>query len=97
MKRTPLKRIGKKGKAWNNTRRKLKTIFEQMGITFCEKCGSDFGLSFAHSKKRRFILDQSELEEVALLCIKCHSEIEVLPHSEMYSAISNIINKRANV
>ena len=85
---------GRKTKQWNNTRRQLKKEFEQKGITFCEVCGSNFGLSFAHRQKRRFITEDTELKTVALLCIPCHQSIEQLPHSEMFKQITEIIEQR---
>ena len=58
---------------WSKTRAKLKKRFAEMGITFCEKCGTTFNLSFAHRLKRRFITNEAELMTVALLCIPCHT------------------------
>lgn len=77
-------------------RAKLKEKFERLGITRCELCFGTFGLAFAHSKKRRFILTDEELEEVALLCQPCHEKIEFSGHEEMYKAITDIIKWRQN-
>lgn len=85
---------GRKTKQWNKTRAELKKQFAEMNITFCENCGSTFGLSFAHSKKRRHI-QGDEIREVALLCVNpCHLEFEALPESEMNAKILEIISKR---
>lgn len=65
-----------------------------MGITRCELCGGTFGLSFAHSKKRRFIQTDEDWYEVALLCQKCHETVEFAGHEEMYRAIREIIERR---
>lgn len=74
--------------------RELKRIFEQMNITFCEICGTRDFLSFAHSRKRRFITDDAGMKEVALLCIADHEILERLPHELMFERITEIINKR---
>lgn len=79
---------------WSKVRARLKKTFENLGITFCEICGSTFNLSFAHSKKRRFITSEAELTEVCLICIPCHQEIETLPHVEMHRKVIEIIERR---
>jgi hypothetical protein len=85
---------GRKSKAWDKTRAELKKRFEKQGITFCESCGSSFGLTFAHRLKRRFITTPEELYLVALLCLPCHQAVEVLPHEEMYRVITELIENR---
>lgn len=91
-------RLGKKGKAWETERRRLKIKFERMGVTECEAdfmhdCWVDNGLSFAHSKKRADIRGE-ELSEVALLCPTAHKHVESLPKEEMCNIIRRIIAKR---
>ncbi len=88
-----MNRAGKKTKAWDACRARLKREFMKMGITRCEMCNNDNFLSFAHSKKRRHIVGD-ELSEVALLCIPCHSGVELLPEAEMTTLIRNIIATR---
>jgi phage terminase large subunit GpA-like protein len=85
---------GKKVKAWDDTRRKLKREFFKNGIVRCEMCGSSEMLSFAHRRKRRFITDEKELATVALLCLRHHDEIERKSHEEMYRIITEIIKSR---
>ena len=83
MKRSPLKRLGKKGLAWEKVRRELKVKFQRAGITTCEirghGCWYDNGLGFAHAKKRRN-LGPGELSVVALACCVCHDRIDVREH-----------------
>lgn len=57
-------------------------------------CHGTFGLSFAHSKKRRFIQTDEDWEEVALLCQPCHQKIEFSGHENMYEAVRRIIENR---
>lgn len=85
---------GKKMKAWDKARAKLKTLFEKQGITVCEKCGADNFLSFAHRFKRRHIVDEEELMNVALLCVPCHEVLERLPEYQMCQEITAIIRNR---
>ena len=76
----------------------LKNKFLEMGVTSCElhwphHCWHTEGLSWAHSKKRRFI-QGDEIYEVALLCPIAHDLAENLPHKEMYKLICEIIQRR---
>jgi hypothetical protein len=46
------------------------------GLRVCEICGSNFGLTFAHRKKRRFynsVAELSDHNEWILACIDCHN------------------------
>lgn len=86
--------MGKRTDKWNRVRAKLKKKFEAMGITRCELCFGTFGLSFAHAKKRRFITEDADWEDVALLCQPCHEKIEFSGHEQMEEAIRQIIDSR---
>lgn len=83
---------GKKTRAWDAVRRKLKERFLKMNVTRCEQCNAAYPLGFAHRYKRRHITDQTELETCALLCNPCHERIEY--GGNMYAEISQIIEKR---
>lgn len=89
---------GKKTRAWESTRGQLKKRFESVGITSCEirlpQCWGNYALSFAHAKKRRFLIGE-EIEVVALSCAPCHTAIEGMPHNEMEKIVMRAINKRS--
>lgn len=89
---------GKKVKAWDAARKKLKVAFQEVGITSCELqlfgCMRDFGLSFAHAEKRRFIVTPAQLNECAISCASCHLLIEALTHEEMAMRVREIIASR---
>ncbi len=91
-----LKATGDKTDAWANTRAELVVRFEAAGVTSCELkwegCWRNNALSFAHSKKRRYIASQEELEIVALLCQKCHHAVEYSPN--MTVIIERVIASR---
>lgn len=91
-----LKRRGEKTDQWEITRKALIPRFEAAGITSCELgyygCFRNNFLSFAHSKKRRFITSQRELEEVCLCCTNCHGRIEF--SKDMYEIICKVIARR---
>lgn len=97
MKRSWIKRAGKKTKEWDAARKILKGKFQRARITTCElgyaKCMHDSFLSFAHAKKRRF-LKPDELQEVILCCQPCHQIIEQMPYALMYEAVQKIIDSR---
>lgn len=89
-----MKRIGKKTKAWDSVRRRLKIVFEAASITRCEVCGTDNGLGFAHSLPRRNIRTKEAMEEVALLCFIDHDRIDSSGHIKQYTKIREIIAAR---
>lgn len=97
MKRTKLKRLGKKGLAWEKVRRELKVKFQRAGITSCEirgyGCWGDNGLGFMHAKKRRN-LGPGELSVVCLGCCICHDRAELLPEQEMTALVMQTIASR---
>lgn len=83
-----------KVRVWEKKRAELKQRFFNAGIVSCEMCGSTFGLSFAHSKKRRDIVGD-EIDDCALLCVDpCHNWVEKLSHAEMFRVIQQIIKNR---
>ena len=84
MKRTPLKRLGKRGRQWYNDRKELKIDYERRGIVFCELklngCFGDNYLGFAHRHKRSWYYKHPELlkdfNQTLLACAPCHDKIE---------------------
>lgn len=93
----------KQGKLWQKIKKQKIEEFSSLGIVRCEMCNgqpsSDFSrqiLDFAHSKKRRKIVDEKELAEVALLCRSCHNYIEYqMTHDEMEQTVKRIIEQRS--
>ncbi len=71
-------KLGKKGKLNKKSNKLLKQIFLDKGITYCEVCGTNHGLTFAHKEKRRNMTPEqlSDFNYVLLLCIQCHQDIE---------------------
>jgi hypothetical protein len=93
-----MNRLGKRGRAWENARRKLKRIFESKGILTCELrypgCWHDNGLGFMHRVKRRKITSDEELLTVALACNFCHAQAEFLSPDEMFRIVTETIEQR---
>jgi len=78
-----LRRVGKIGKRNIDANRKIKRMFLEKGITFCElklEGCMNWPLQIAHRHKRVYYKDKPELlydfGEVALACQLCHSKIE---------------------
>jgi hypothetical protein len=86
--------IGPRTKQWVRIRNELKKRFAGVGITFCELCGSRFGLGFAHRKRRRNC-DEAELHIAALLCTDCHHSVDAHGSDHMYNAVNEIIRNRS--
>lgn len=93
-----LRRVGRNSHSqdWRRRWPKLKRAFERDGITRCERCGSDYFLTPAHSLKRRHITNETQMDEVALLCQPCHETLELSGEAKMYPAICDIIANRPN-
>lgn len=72
--------MGRITKLNQKANRILKKLFMDKGVTYCEVCGSNSMLSWAHKKKRRAYYSQpeklSDFNEVLLLCVPCHQAIE---------------------
>lgn len=75
-----MKQIGKKGRINQRANRELKKKFMALGIDRCEISGSNFGLGFAHRRKRREYYGQeeklSDINEVVLVSVKIHNLME---------------------
>lgn len=88
---------GKKTKAWNNARAKIKKQFMAWGITTCELklegCWKDNALGFAHLDKRRY-LTAEDLTKVVLTCTPCHEQTEYIGRKEMRELLEAIIKDR---
>lgn len=75
---------GKRTKQWQAEVRKLKKLFDQKGIRYCELrfdgCWNYNGLGFAHRHKRAFYYDKptllGEFSHIILACNHCHAIIE---------------------
>lgn len=100
MKRSPLRKAGKKTKEWQAVwRHEVKPMLERAGITRCEfgyeGCWGGNGLTPAHSLKRRNITTPDQLKEVALACIVCHQLLDLMPEVLMTEKVKEAIANRA--
>lgn len=98
MKRTAMRRGGKKTAEWDAVKKELKQEFLDYGITHCElsyrNCTKDDFLTWAHGKKRRH-LQPGELKNlIVLACQNCHQIIERLSESEMCDIVTQTIKER---
>lgn len=79
---------------WSRIRAEIKQDFDRMGIRRCEICNGSFALGFAHRLKRRHIVTDAEKRAVALLCTKCHEDLEYGGSIRMFNTITKIIENR---
>lgn len=73
--------MSKQTKLNQKANKKLKEMFISKEITWCELCGNNNFLTFAHRHKRDWYKGKSEnllysYNQVLLLCIHCHQDIE---------------------
>jgi hypothetical protein len=94
-----LRPVGKNSHSrdWRREWPSLKAELERAGIVRCERCGSDYFLTPAHSLKRRHITDRTQMREVALLCRTCHEFYELQGEAKMHPAILAIIARRPDL
>jgi len=84
MKRTPLKRIGKRGRINIAANRILYKLYAGLGITRCELglkgCTGGMYLHIAHRHKRWWYINRPELlsvfNQTIVACDSCHAQIE---------------------
>jgi hypothetical protein len=96
LRRTPLRRVGKKGKLNQKANRILAKEFK--GPQYCEAtfphdCTGSEQLTWAHNAKRRK-LSTEDLTHAALICINAHNVIEVKSPEEMKAIVDEIIQIR---
>lgn len=85
MKKSPLNRIGRIGKANLEANKRLRELFEEKGIRSCEikceeGCLGAFTSAFAHRHKRYWykgdVKKLSDFRQVVIACTNCHNKIE---------------------
>ena len=95
----PKRKKQNKNGEWADVRKELKVEFEKNGITQCElrlpDCTGGNFLSFAHTTKRRDVVD---LKRVVLACINCHTKAEYSSEAytgmDMEEYLESVIAKR---
>ena len=90
-----MKKAGKRTAKRQAMNRKL----DQLGITRCEvripgKCVDSIMLTWAHSKKSRFLVSDEDWLEACRACIPCHDYIEAQSHEKMREAVVKAIGAR---
>lgn len=99
MRRTAIKKMGKKGDEWTKARKILVAAYGDVCITHCELnivgYHSGFALAFAHGRKRGDLVDDELYTFVVLACQGCHDHIEYdVGHDEMARIVRETIDKR---
>src|ERR1700747_1608655 len=65
-------------------RAKHNAELNKVGITWCEirlpGCTQNMGLTWAHSRKSRFLTAPEHWLEAARACLTCHMKIEAMSH-----------------
>lgn len=97
LQRTPLNKVGKKGRANQKANKEIDAEAARHGITFCEAglqgCLGAYMLTRAHSKKRRNIVG-TEITEAIYACVHCHDIIEGWPEHQMTAFVRRKIAER---
>ena len=101
LRRSPLKRNGRRTNDWRKVWRFLKAEFEKRNITYCEfgfiehECGGF--LTPAHSKKRR-MMQGTDIYAVALSCVNFHRQLdEGMSHEQMEQIVMQAISNRGGL
>lgn len=80
-------------------RQKENRDLNKLNIRECELkikgiCIRTIGLSWAHSKKSRFLVTKADWQEAAKSCAACHQAAEAMSHKEMHRIITAAIKRR---
>lgn len=73
---------------------RLPEIKKRCELNVSPHCTKVFYLSWAHSKKSRFITTDKDWQEAARSCLACHDVAESMSHAEMKRLILEAIAKR---
>jgi hypothetical protein len=91
-------RAGKRTKKRVAMNARLKKMAIDKGITRCELrlpgCLKTWALTWAHSKKSRFLITEEDWMEAALCCVACHEKIEAMSHELMHKKVTEAIERR---
>lgn len=101
----PIREFAKRGSnnfpigARTKRRAKENRQLSKLRIARCEVqikgiCVETIMLTWAHSKKSRFLVTSKDWQEAARCCLPCHQHIEAWSHKEMHKIIVSAIGKR---
>lgn len=86
----------KKHRQWHKELKEY--LMGNLGIEWCESCGTTYGLSIAHATKRRFIKTKQDYFRAAILCLPEHQKLDEAtgenPHERMAEFIDLLIERR---
>jgi hypothetical protein len=78
--------------------RRLKARAMEQGVDSCEiklpGCLRGWALSWAHSKKSRFLITDEDWMEAALACCECHKQVENMNHESMHRLVTEALGRR---
>lgn len=82
-------------------RAKENAKLRKLQISHCEIripgiCQGRYFLTWAHSKKSRYLVTEKDWQEAARACVACHDHIEAKSHKEMRRIIVEAIMRRAS-
>lgn len=84
-----------------NYNKKLKALWESLGITSCEfrlpGCLRTWAMGAAHFRKSRFLQTPEDWMTAALACTHCHQIIEAYSHEAMEKIVLDTIAKRGTM
>lgn len=73
-------------------------LMGDLGIDFCESCGTSYGLSIMHATKRREIQTKADYFRAVIVCLPEHQSYDEAtgddPHSKMAAFVDGLIAKR---
>lgn len=92
------RKIEYKGPSWNSVRKKLKPLFLEAGVTWCELswegCDWPKTKTFAHSMRRVYLETKEDMEDVILACQTCHGKLDAKEHEDTYNIVQAAKLKR---
>jgi len=82
--------LAKDKRKWH---RELKQyLMGNLGIDYCESCGTSYGLSIAHARKQRFITTRDEYFRAAILCLPEHQSLDEATGENVHERMAEFID-----
>lgn len=89
--------VGKRTEKRRAENRKLdKLKIKECEIRIPGICVRHILLTWAHSKKSRFLVLDKDWQEAARSCLPCHDHIEAMPHDKMEKIVKAAIARRVD-
>ena len=68
-------------------------LMGDLGINYCESCGTSYGLSIMHATKRRFIETKADYWRAAIVCLPEHQSYDEGTGENVHERMAEFVDK----